>query len=269
MARWRDYLFYSGSDGSSPNHEQSIGVLELSNTASGWRYPDNPIIPRADVGMGGSGQGIAVFDVLELGDTLYLFGAQFNGGFDLFAMEASPDDPYTWSNYTIIFSSHYRNHCPFVMRDPTDSSQLLMFYSWYEDGNPPYVVGLLTASTSDPYTWTEDTATVLSISGTYCVYPDVRYNASEGVYRMLLSTNDSSVGSFRTVELATTDPRSWPTNRNTIIEPTGQAGDFDEDYAAVSRKIGGHVYYSGRPAGSNYYQGIGVKSPSNLGDINA
>jgi hypothetical protein len=259
--KYDGYLFYSGSDGSNPSKELSIGAARLNASGDGFERVDgNPIIPRSDVGLGGTQTGLAPFDIQVVDGTPYMYVAMFeNGPFNIGMLEGNPNDPLDWSNLTTVFNTYYRNHAPAVMENPSNADELLCFFSYAASGDS-YNIGLATAPKSDPTNWTASASNPVLSDSLNLVYAWPRYE--NGYYYLLVSQNDSPVGAWRVVEYISDTPDSWSNDFASVIEPTGNSGDFDGSYATIAREYDGDLYYSGRPPSSNYYQGVGYKTVS-------
>jgi len=256
------WLFYTGAgDTASPNHETSIGLAKSTDFRTFVKYSSNPVINRSDVGLGGSGQGLAVFDIKHIGTKYYMFlmAMYSNTDFRIAMMEST--DLLTWSNFTVVLDSNYKDHCPYVIEDPNDSNKLIMYFSYQpSSGDAYYRIGRATAYKSAPYTWTYDTVNnpILYIAGKHIIYPFVEYNS--GTYNLYFCKYPSS-NHFATYKTSNTTDVNFSDSNNLIIN-YGMSGEWDDGYAGVPRKytngIDHWIYYSGRKYGSNLYTGIGL-----------
>ncbi len=255
------WIFYSGAgDTKSQNHETSIGLAISGDVEAPSKYGSNPVINRSAVNLSGNSQGISVFDIKLIESKYYMFlmANYSDTDFRIAMMEST--DLLTWSNFTVVLSDNYKDHCPYIIEDPDDASRLIMYFAYIPSEGEVFRIGRATADKTSPYTWTYDLENnpILYNEGKNILYPFVEY--SEGTYTMYFGKYPET-GYFRIYETSNTVGTSFP-DSDTVLVNYGESETWDDSYVSVPRKYisGNHewIYYAARASGSNVYTGIGL-----------
>lgn len=241
------YMLYGGTRdfGANPRIEMEIG-LALSTDNGRTFVKQGKVIDRDDV----PALGIAPFSILKMGSTYYLFATNFNNtGTTYKACFMTSSDLVTWGSFTLLDGLDASSHSPFVIEDPSDPDQLVLYYTSMVDSGTHPTIKRAVAAKSDPSSWTQ-TGTVLPVDA---IYPCVRFNGE--FYEMFYSRPNPV--EFRLFKTISANGLTFPDTSREIVPP-GNSGAFDSGYLTTPFAIGNLLYYSGRTVSGTGYIGIGL-----------
>lgn len=270
-------IMYFGASNSAVGDaraEISIGAYIMSSPTTGRFYTNNPIIDRNNIGLGGTRSGFQPFDVIQIGNTIYLFGTKRdNQTGTISVMTADINTPFDFGTTITevitptVSGVNGDQHGASVMLNPDNSNELLIYFAANQTGvlGGEYQIYLASVTlgnilNSGSYSMLNAGNPVMERWTTQSVkanYPYIEY--SEGEYTLWYSgqiPNDSN--SRRACYKSTSTDKTAFTHIEEPVISGSLLGTNRKDniYATAPYRVGNYIYYQGRPTAAGDYEGI-------------